>query len=162
MSNIHLKFASKITGESTHKKHKGEIGIGSVSWGVSNASSYSSSTGGGGGKALAHASDVMFHKAMCKASPELMWSCAKGDSVPDATITFTKTVGDSFIDYLVIKLFDVRVSSYSISGSDGGGDSESFGLNFAKIEYIYTTEDSGGIKGSSINKSYNFAQSDAG
>lgn len=163
MGNIHLKLGDKIKGESIHDKHKDEINVSSMQWGVSNTASNNTSVGGGGGKALSNCSDITLTKGMCKASPEIMAFCSSGDAIPEGTLTLTKAVGENkFIDYLVIKMKNLRISSYSISGHEGGGDMESFSLNFAEVEYIYTVEDKGGIKGSSIPKKYNFATHKAG
>jgi type VI secretion system secreted protein Hcp len=163
MGNIHLKFSEKIKGESIDDKHKEEININSAQWGVSNNASNNTSVGGGGGKALSNCSDLVLTKGMCKASPEIMALCSSGEAIGEATMFFTKSVGDNkHIDYLTIKMKNVRISSYSISGHEGGGDMESFALNFAEVEYIYTIEDKGGIKGSSIPKKYNFATHKAG
>jgi type VI secretion system secreted protein Hcp len=163
MGNIHLKLGDKIKGESVDDKHKDEINIMSASWSVSNTASNNASVGAGGGKALSSCGDIHLGKGMCKASPEIMAFCASGDSIPDGVLTFSKAVGENkHIDYLTIKMKNLRISSYSVSGSEGGGDMESFALNFSEVEYIYTKEDQGGIKGASVNKKYNFATHKAG
>lgn len=158
MANIHLNLGDKIPGASISQGHEGEIVIMSSSWGVNNNSSLNSEGGAGGGVAMSHCQDIMLMKAFDKASPEIMAACAAGTTIDEATLTFSKTTGENtVINYLVMKLKPVRISSYQISGSDGGGDTESLSLNFAKVEYVYTPEDAGGIAGAAVPKTYDFS-----
>lgn len=129
-----------IPGESTDAKHPGTIEITSWSWGETQSSTLG--TGGGAGKVSIQ--DIHFvTKKIDKSSPKLLLSTATGEHIKDATL-YVRKAGGSF-DYLQIKLTDVLVSSYQTGGN--GSDeipTESFSLNFAKIQYTYTgTDDKG-------------------
>src|SRR5436853_2996585 len=106
-ADIFAKIAD-IKGESLDDKHKDEIEVLSYSWGVSNAGSMSSGSGGGEGKASFH--DITFTHVMDKASPVLMQACATGTHLKEATITHRKS-GKGQQEYLIIKMNDVLVTS---------------------------------------------------
>ena len=74
-SDIFAKIGD-IKGESLDDKHKDEIEVLSYSWGVSNAGSMASGSGGGEGKASFH--DLSFVHKVDKATPVLLQSCATG------------------------------------------------------------------------------------
>lgn len=127
-----------IEGESTDAKHRGEIEILSFSWGVSQTGSFAGG-GGGGGAGKASFQDLSFVTTTSKASPKLFLASASGQHIKEATLTLTKVAdkkGEQQ-EYLKIKLTDVLVSSYSQGGSTGGVPTDSFSLNFAKIEVEY-------------------------
>lgn len=143
-----------IEGESTSKDHKGEIDVMSFSWGVSNSSHVG--TGGGGGAGKSVPSDFSFQKRLDKASPSLALACATGQHIRLATLQSVRNTdkGNAFT-FLVIKLTDLLVSSYSVSG---GGDvpTDSFSLNFAKIEFDYTPN-----RGDMVGMEYDFVGNEA-
>src|SRR5215471_18394488 len=133
-ADIFGKFGD-IKGESIDDKHKDEIEIMSFSWGVSNAGSMASGTGGGEGKATFH--DLSFTHKIDKASPVLMQACATGVHLKDATITNRKA-GKGQQEYLVIKMNDVIITS--VNHGDSAGDephTEQVTLAFAKVDLEY-------------------------
>ena len=141
-----------IEGESNDDKKKNHIEIASFSFGGSNSGSFSTATGGGTSKVLMH--DVQFTKNIDKSSPNLFGILTNGKHIDKATITVRKAGGDPK-DYLTIMLTPCLVSSYNLSGHDGGGlPQESFTLNYDKIEFEYKTQDDKGNLGASIKKSY--------
>jgi type VI secretion system secreted protein Hcp len=117
-SDIFAKLGD-IKGESLDDKHKDEIEVLSISWGVSNAGSMSH--GGGGGEGKASFSDLSFMHTVDKASPVLMQSCATGTHLKEATITHRKA-GKGQQEYLIVKMNDVIITSVQESGSSGGGE----------------------------------------
>ena len=132
-----------IDGESQDKTHKGEIEIDSYSWGVEQTGT---GVGGGGGTGRASAQDFHFTTKLSKASPILMLSCANGKHFSEATITCRKAGGDKGLEFLKIKLQDLLVSSYAPGGSAGDDfPTESFSLNFAKVEFMYTVQKTGEV-----------------
>src|ERR1051326_1994440 len=121
-----------IEGESKDDKHKGEIEILSLSWGVSNSGGLACSTGGGGaGKASFH--DFSFVKNVDSATPQLMLACAEGKHISEGLITVRKA-GEKPVEYLKIKLSEVLVSSSQSGGAGGIQPQEQVTLNFAKFE----------------------------
>jgi type VI secretion system secreted protein Hcp len=133
-SDIFAKLGD-IKGESLDDKHKDEIEVLSISWGVSNSGSMGH--GGGGGEGKASFSDLSFMHNVDKASPVLMQSCATGVHLKEATITHRKS-GKGQQEYLIVKMNDVIITSVQNSGSSGGGDTtESVSMAFAKVSLEY-------------------------
>jgi type VI secretion system secreted protein Hcp len=133
-SDIFAKLGD-IKGESPDDKHKDEIEVLSISWGLSNSGSMAHGTGGGEGKASF--SDLSFMHTVDKASPVLMQACALGTHLKDGTITHRKS-GKGQQEYLIVKMNDIIITSVQNSGSSGGGDTtESVSLAFGKVVVEY-------------------------
>jgi type VI secretion system secreted protein Hcp len=132
-----------IEGESQDRHHKNEIEIQSYSWGLSNTAS---AVGGGGGAGKAVLQDFHFTTEISKASPKLMLACAKGEHIKEALLTVRKTRGGGGFEFLKIKLNDILVSSHE-PGAEGGGElpTDSFSLNFVKIDFLYTVQRTGEV-----------------
>ncbi len=133
-----------IEGESTDNRHKGTIEISSFSWGVSNTSTRGG--GGGGGAGKVNFQDLSFMSRVSKASPVLFLACCKGNHIPKATL-FVRKAGGEQQDYFVrVLLEEVLVSSYQTGGSSGeDSPTESFSLNYTKIEYDYKSQNADGV-----------------
>ncbi len=157
-SDIFAKIGD-IKGESLDDKHKGEIEVFSISWGVSNQGSMGS--GGGGGTGKASFSDLSFTHKIDKASPVLMQSCAGGDHLKEATITHRKS-GKGQQEFLIWKLSDVIVTSVSPSGSSGGDESESVSLQFAKVVLEYKAQKADGSLDAGVFFKYDIKGQKAG
>jgi type VI secretion system secreted protein Hcp len=141
-----------IKGESLDDKHKDEIEVLSYSWGVSNAGSMASGSGGGEGKATFH--DITFTHFMDKASPVLMQACATGNHLKEATITHRKA-GKGQQEYLIIKLTDVLVTGVQHGSSGGdGAPSENVTLSFAKIDFQYKPQKADGSLDAGVHFKY--------
>ena len=133
-SDMFLKLAG-ITGESTDSKHSGEIDVLSWSWGASN----SSSVVGGAGKA--NVQDLSVTKYVDKASPPLLLKTLNGGAIADATLT-VRSASATPIEFLIIKLTNVLVTSISTGGSTGEDRlTENVSFNFGKVEFKYTPTD---------------------
>jgi type VI secretion system secreted protein Hcp len=131
-----------IDGESGDEKYKNHIEILSFHLGGSNTGSFSSATGGGTSKV--NLMDVQFTKIIDKSSPNLFGVLTQGKHIDKATIFIRKAGGDQKT-YTTITLTPCLVSSYNISGHEGGGmPQESFSLNFDKIEFDYKPQDDKG------------------
>ena len=132
-----------IKGESKDKVHKDTIEVDSFSWGVSNAGSHASNTGGGAGKASFQ--DIHFTSQVAKASTNLAQACASGKHIKKAVL-FVRKQGEQQKDYYVVTLEDLLVSSYQ-SGDAVGGSSiptDQFSLNYAKIKFEYKPQKADG------------------
>src|SRR5438045_2916729 len=125
-SDIFAKIGD-IKGESLDSKHKDEIEVLSYSWGVSNAGSMASGSGGGEGKASFH--DLSFVHNVDKASPVLLQVCATGTHLKEATITHRKA-GKGQQEFMIVKMNDVIVTSVTHGGSGDSGHSENVSLAF--------------------------------
>ena len=141
-----------IKGESQDDKHKDEIHISSFSFGVTNTGTGGSNLGSGGGRS--NVQDMHFTKLVDASSPNLFQACATGKHFPSATVT-VRRAGENPQEYLVYKLTEVFVSSFSTSGHDGGGIAqESVSLNFSKVELSYTPQNADGTPGAKNTKTY--------
>lgn len=99
-----------IKGESTDSKHKDAIEIESFSWGATNSGS------------AAKTINLALGKQLDKSSPLLFLACAKGNHIPQATITVRKSnPSGGKSDYYQITLTDILVSSYQTSSGESGG-----------------------------------------
>lgn len=129
-----------IQGESRDSKHTNEIEIESFSWGITPPPDDRS------GKVSV--GDFNFTKLVDKSSPILMLSCATGKHIGEGVLTVRKA-GEKPLEFLVIKMTDILISSYQTGGSSGDVvPADQFSLNFQKIEQTYTPqrEDGGADK----------------
>jgi type VI secretion system secreted protein Hcp len=146
-SDIFAKIGD-IKGESTDDKHKDQIEVLSFSWGVNNSGSIAGGAGGGAGKATFH--DIVFTHGIDKASPSLLRACAVGEHIKEATITHRKA-GKGPVDFLVIKMTDVIVTSVGQSDASGGPSAENVGLAFAKVDFAYSPQKPDGTLDAAIH-----------
>ncbi|MEO3433949.1 type VI secretion system tube protein Hcp [Inquilinus sp. CAU 1745] len=144
--DMFLKIA-EIPGESVDAdaNHKGTMDILAWSWGMSQSGTTHSGPGGGAGKV--NVQDISVTKYVDIASPLLMLYCSGGKHLKEALLTVRKA-GDKPLEYMVIKMTDAIVTSVSTGGS-GGEDrlTENVSLNFAKVEYKYTSQKTDGSAG---------------
>jgi type VI secretion system secreted protein Hcp len=136
----------ELKGESRDSKYNGKEGwfdILAWSWGVSNSGTTHMGSGSGAGKA--NFQDISVTKYIDKGSTDLMKSTAKGTHHAKATLIVRKA-GDKPLDYLVVEMEDVMITSYSTGGS-GGEDrlTENVSINFDwfKIKYTEQLKDGG-------------------
>jgi type VI secretion system secreted protein Hcp len=143
--DMFLNLGASIKGESIDgdAKHKGTIDVLAWSWGMSNSGTTHMGSGGGSGKA--NFQDISITKYIDKASCPLMAACASGEHIETATLTVRKA-GGTPVEYFVITLTNLIVSSYSTGGS-GGEDrlTENVSLNFAKAAIEYKIQDTKGL-----------------
>ncbi len=137
----------KITdadGESKDHAHADEIDVLAWSWGMSQSGTFH--TGGGGGAGKVNIQDLSFTKYQDLASTPLMLYCANGKHIDKAVLT-VRSAGENPLEYCIITMTEVMVTSLSTGGS-GGEDklTENVTLNFAKVEVEYTMQDKSGGK----------------
>lgn len=139
----------KIKGESRDTAHKDDIDILAWSWGVSQGGSTHLGSGSGVGKA--NFQDISVTKYVDKASVTLMEHVATGDHIAKAKLVVRKAGGKP-LEYIVIELKQVLVTSYSTGGS--GGESlltENITLNFAEIKITYVPQKADGTGSAKID-----------
>jgi type VI secretion system secreted protein Hcp len=106
-------------------------------------------------------SSVGITTTLSKASPKLMLNCAKGTFFKDgATLMCKKAVTDKD-PYLKIVLTPVMISHYEVGASTGSLPTETFYLDFRKIEMEYKVE-SGGQAAGTIKGWYSLAKGEGG
>ncbi|HTI39005.1 MAG TPA: type VI secretion system tube protein Hcp [Vicinamibacterales bacterium] len=150
-----------IKGESIDDKHKDEIEVMSISWGVSNSGSMAFGTGGGEGKATFH--DLTFMHRVDKATPILMQACATGTHLKEGIITYRKA-GKGQQEYMIVKMNDIIVTGvqHAHGGSGGEGATESISLSFAKVAFEYKPQKADGSLDAGIHFKYDIkAQKEA-
>ena len=142
--DMYINMGDKIKGESRDKVQgpKGDIDVLAWSWGMSQSGSTHS--GGGGGAGKANFQDLSFTKYMDSSSNALMGALAKGTHIATCTLMVRKA-GEGQNKYIFITMNEVIVTSLSTGGS-GGEDrlTENVTLNFAKVTFAYTPQDSKG------------------
>lgn len=141
-------------GESADDKHTNEIDVLSFSWGMSQSGSMHTAGGGGTGKVAVQ--DMSITKYLDKASTVLMQKCATGKHFPKATLTCRKA-GDTPVEYLVVTMEEVLVTSVALGGSQHDDDmqTEMVSLNFAKVKVKYTPQKSDGSAGAESELGFN-------
>lgn len=145
-----------LKGESRDSAHKEEIDVLAWSWGMSNSGS--AHLGGGAGAGKANVQDLSFTKYIDLSSPSLQLACMKGTHFDTATLTVRKA-GDKPLEYLIITMTEVMVTSCSTGGS-GGEDrlTENISLNFAKVKVVYTQQNADGTPGAKPDYTYSIAE----
>jgi type VI secretion system secreted protein Hcp len=124
-----------IQGESTDEKYKGHIDLLSYSFGSSQMGTASAS-GGGSGKVELQPLQATARSS--KASPRLFLACVSGQHIKEAVLTAArKKKNGKLQEFIIIKLVDVAVASYQISGELGAQPVDTFSLTFMKIEFKY-------------------------
>lgn len=141
-----------VPGEAIATGHKDEIDIESFSMGIARPAA----TGGGGTTTgRAQFTDISFTHQLDKASPLLMLRCAQGTLIPTAVLT-CRTVGARQDIFYVIRLTDVMVTSVSIGGAAGSDrPTETFSLNYARIEWEYIPQLATGGMGDPVRATWN-------
>lgn len=131
-----------IKGESKDSKHKDEIDVLAWSWGMSQSGT--THAGGGGGSGKVNVQDISVTKYVDSSSNALIMSACKGTHHKEATLTVRKA-GDKPLEYIIIKMKEVIITSVSTGGS-GGEDrlTENVSLNFAEFEYAYQPQKTDG------------------
>ena len=133
-----------VKGEARGKGHEDEIDVLSWSWGASQSGSFH--TGGGGGAGKVNVQDLSFTKYVDKASPVLTLMCCNGEHIDKAVLTVRKA-GKKPLEYIIIEMTKVMVTSVSHGGSGGEEKlTENVTLNFALVTYKYQPQKDDGSK----------------
>jgi len=145
-----------LKGEARDSVHKEEIDVLSWSWGISNSGSAQQGSGAGAGKC--NVQDLSFTKYLDKSSPDLLLASCNGKHFDKAVLTVRKA-GENPLEYLLITLEEVLVTSVSTGGS-GGEDrlTENVTLNFAKVKVQYKEQTPTGGVGDKPEMGWDIAQ----
>ncbi|HET9985788.1 MAG TPA: type VI secretion system tube protein Hcp [Longimicrobiales bacterium] len=144
-----------IAGESRDSKHAGEIDVLAWSWGASNSGS--AHVGGGAGAGKVNVQDLSLTKWIDKSTPDIILATCNGKHIPEAKLTVRKA-GENPLEYWVITMTEVLISSYSTGGS-GGEDrlTENVTLNFAKVKIEYKEQTATGGVGATPSVGWDIA-----
>ena len=145
-----------IQGEAQDSTHKNEIDVLAWSWGASNSGS--AHVGGGAGSGKASFQELSFTKYVDLSSTSLMQALSTGKHIATATLTVRKA-GSTPLEYLVINMNEVLVSSVSTGGS-GGEDrlTENVSINFASFKVNYKQQSAQGAAAGAPSFGWNIAQ----
>jgi len=145
-----------INGEAQDKEHKDEIDVLAWSWSASQSGTTHMGAGSGAGKA--DVKDISVTKYIDSASHMLLQHVFDGKHIPEATLVVRKA-GGTPLEYVVIKMTDVLITSVSTGGT--GGDNmltENVTLNFAKVNYTYRPQNPDGSAGPERNAGWDIAE----
>ena len=158
--DMFLGIEGEIEGEAQDHAHKGEIDVLAWSWGMSQSGSFH--TGGGAGSGKANFQDISITKWLDQSSPVLMLFCANGDHFDKAKLTVRKA-GKQALEYLLIEMTKVLVTSVSTGGS-GGEDrlTENVSLNFREVKVVYKEQKPDGSGGPEKQFVWNIAENTGG
>lgn len=148
-----------IQGESVVDTHEDEIDVIGWSWGAAQVGTGHVGTGGGAGKV--DVEDLVIHKKVDKASPNLFLACVTGKHIPKVTLTIRKAGGDKALDYYVIAMEKVFITGFDNDVAYGDDEiGETLRLKFRMVEVKYQPQDgdSGTAKGGSIDAKYDIAK----
>jgi type VI secretion system secreted protein Hcp len=146
-----------IEGESRDKTHAKSIDVLAWSWGLSQSGSFHAGGGGGAGKASFQ--DISITKYVDKSSMTLMGKIATGSHIAKAKLIVRKAGGTAPIEYIVIEMEQVMVTSYSTGGS-GGEDklTENISLNFAICKTSYLPQNAEGGAEAAVEFKWNIPE----
>ncbi|MCG6657492.1 type VI secretion system tube protein Hcp [Halomonas campisalis] len=148
-----------IDGESSDHAHESEIDLLSFTWGASNSGTMHIARGGGAGKVSVQ--DLTIVKYVDKATPALVQAVSVGKHIASGTLTCRKAGGDEPVEFLVIELENILVSSWQTGGAQGEERStETFSLNFGEFKVTYTPQDNDGSPLASVDFGYNIARNE--
>ena len=146
-----------IKGESHDSKHKDDIDVLAWHWGATQTGS--GHGGGGSGTGKVSVQDLSFTHYVDRSSPTLFLKCCTGEHIKTGELVVRKA-GKDPLEYMVLKLNDVIISSVSHGGSHGEDRvSENVSINFAKVEVIYTEQKEDGSAGPKTEGKYNIKES---
>lgn len=149
-----------VKGESTDSKHKDEIEILSLSWGVHSSTNLGEGGGGGVGKGVF--SDFAIQKKVDLSSPKLCLLGARGEHIAKGKISVRKAGGAAGqVDYQTYELEKIYVTGVNISGGSDGNFYETLTLAATKFKWEYKQQgDDGSLKGNmavSVDRAANTA-----
>ena len=128
---------STIDGETVDsvKVKTKECDILAWSWGLSQSGTMAQ--GGGGGSGKVSVQNLSVTKVVDVGSHAIMLACCNGEHFDTATLTVRKA-GKDALEYIVIEMYEVIITSVSTGGS-GGEDklTENVTLDFAKFNFKY-------------------------
>lgn len=139
-----------IAGESSDGHgHKDEIEVVSWNWGMLQKGNTHQGTGSGSGKV--EIQDLTVTKWVDRATPALMLSCAKLEPIEEIVLTVRKAGGKTPLEYVKITLKNAVITCVSTGGT-GSDDrlSENVTIQFAKVDFEYSPQNSDGSGGAAI------------
>jgi type VI secretion system secreted protein Hcp len=146
-----------IQGESQDSVHANQIDVLSWSWSLTNSGSAHFAKGMGQGKV--QVGDIHIVKRVDSATPILMQACTTGTHIANGTLTVRKAGGTSALEYFVIKLQNILISSIRTSSDPSSPVlMEDVSLNFGWFQVTYTPQEEQGSGGATVDFGYDIQQ----
>jgi type VI secretion system secreted protein Hcp len=134
---IYMKYGSEIKGQTTTEGFKDWITLGSCQMGAGRGIGSAKGKGANREGSEPSISEIVVTKDWDAASSsKLFEEAVSGELSRAVEIHFTTTSGKKQEPFMIIKLTNTGIASYSLSSGGEGKPSESLSLNFAKIELI--------------------------
>ena len=148
MDAIILDLGKGIEGECLLEGYKGKIEVMSYSHNVAmQVTNDVSNTERTSGKP--HIGEMSLSKFLDQSTPTLNEYCCAGTNIPEAIVTVGRNAaasGGQIMPYITYTLTNAIISNLSVSGGSGGKPVETLSLNFTKIKWELTVQDSEGGK----------------
>lgn len=156
--DIFLKFSNNIKGESQDSTYKDDIDVLAWNWGMTQSGTTHMGKGSGGGKV--NVGDITLTKYVDRATTDLVKRAASGEHIETAELVVRKAGGGAPLEYFILKMENVMITSYTTGGSKDGLDriQETVTLNFRKYEITYTPQEESGAPGASSVTGYDIAE----
>ncbi len=155
-----------IKGESTEDKHKDWIEVLSYNHGVTQPTSATRSSSGGGSTGASEHGDIVVTKFVDMSSPKLLEAVSTGKHFKKASIEFMRQGGGEKVKYLTVNLEELIISSVQTDGDAKGSQElpvESVSMNYGKIEWVYTQQKRpDGSGGGNTTAKYDLTKAKAG
>lgn len=152
---IYMEHPS-IKGNVTAEGFTDQVAIDSMQWGVGRAISTPVGKAADREASTPSVSEVTLSKVTDKSSTALIKAAVTSPKGEDVILRVVSTSSDKVDTIVEIKLINSVISSYSLS-SGGDRPSESFSINFTKIEYAYTAEDAANTGAGPARTGYDLA-----
>lgn len=131
-----------IAGESKFEEHEDEIDVHDMRWGVERLTS--SQIGRGRARSRSDVGPLVVYKYYDAASPYLAQAVHQGRAFPDFVLSVRKDSGEAHLDYLVITMENVMITSYHVrSNREDMGDGlleEEIEIEFEKATLSYKVQ----------------------
>ena len=133
----------EVEGESIDANHGGDIEIKEWSYGMGQDASVGDGTGASVGKVLYE--DITVTKVADKSSSILSKNCSSGKHFPEMTIFTRKAGGDAPLEYYILHLEHVLITSFQVEADSDGVVNEVINMRCGKFKVDYTPQDESGV-----------------
>ena len=154
-------FIDGIKGDVVEDSHTDWINCDSMTWGIGRMINTPVGTEAERESSVPTVQDVVMTTQMDKATPEIVKAAATGTG-KEAKIHLMQTGKDTPECYMEYILSNTLISDYSVSVAADGRPSESFALNFTKIEMKYTMFDKDNNVSGNVPASYDLTTGQPG
>ncbi len=145
----------KVKGNVTAKGFEGQINILSAHFAVSRNISMETGNLSNRESAKPQLSEIALTKKADNSVAAIFKEVLTGSAGQEATLTFVRTGTDTVQEFMSYKLYDVLVSSYSISAAGDEEPIENITLSYSRIEVAYKDHDASNKSGNPQRVSYN-------